>query len=58
MAATQIDRLDFFSRFAAPYFALGAGLLVMVSPCREFFPWQLRAGHAFRVLSEPLVTYR
>ena len=56
VAATQIDRLDFVSRFAAPYSALGSGLLVMAALAVNFFLGSFERVTLLRVLSEPLVT--
>ena len=56
MAATQLDRLDVFSRLASPYFALGAGLLVMAVLALDFFLGSFERVTLLRVASEPLVT--
>jgi hypothetical protein len=56
VAAAQVDRLDLFSRFAAPYFALSGGLLVMAALALNFFLGSFERVTLLRILSEPLVT--
>lgn len=56
VAATQVDRLDLFSRLASPYFALAAGALVLAALALDFFLTTVERVTLLRVVTEPLVT--
>lgn len=56
VAATQFDRIDFFSRLASPYMALGAGGLVLLGLALDFFLGSVERVTPLRVITEPLVT--
>ncbi|MBM4261222.1 MAG: FHA domain-containing protein [Deltaproteobacteria bacterium] len=55
VAATQIDRIDLFSRLASPYIALAAGVVVLLALALDFFLANIDRVTVLRVITEPLV---
>jgi len=56
IAATQIDRVDFLSRFASPYFAVIGGVCMMAALSLDFYLGSFERVTFLRVLTDPLVT--